>query len=130
MSHTVQISVQFKTSELKHVLSAFNKLNWKVVENTIARAYSKSQEATYTYVAQNPIGTFDIGITPGQDEDAPLSLKTDTFDRTIEQQLGAGFSKLKRQFGLEVIEDVYGAGSYTTETNELGETIVTVEQYA
>jgi hypothetical protein len=110
MSHTVEIKTEL--TNLEATKNAFNKLNWKVVENQKKNTYSSDPDRNTLYdnVAKNPSGGYDVGITT---KGGTISFHCDFHDGGIVRGLGKDFSLLKTQYTLSVLELEYAEVAVT-----------------
>jgi hypothetical protein len=102
MSHTVEIKTEIKNIEC--LKRAFEHLGWTIKDHSKMRTYGSDplREAVYDHVAVNPRGQFDIGVRRMESD---YKLFGDTYDRSIEEQLGKGFGKLKQRYSFEVVKE-------------------------
>lgn len=102
MSHAVKIKTQFTSIEV--MKKAFARSGWtQFLENSKARmyAYDTAGSKTYDYVAVNPTGKFDIGLNF---DDGTLSFIYDTYDSSLERQLGKNLKNVKQHYALHELK--------------------------
>jgi hypothetical protein len=117
MSHTVRIETKF--NQFDSLKAAFAKLGWTIKENSTARTYASdpARSTKYQYVAVNPKNGYDLGLKVKQDGE--VEVYGDFFDGSIQQQLGQQLCELKKQYGIQVIEDKYLYEGYTVNYENL-----------
>lgn len=113
MSHTVKINTQFK--RLDPLKAAFKALGWEIKEKSKLRTYPGDPQAnkTFDWVAVNPSkesNAYDIGIMQNGEE---LGVFCDFFGGSISKQLGSELKGLKKEYAMQVIEEMYALNGAT-----------------
>jgi hypothetical protein len=128
MSHSVDIKTQFKS--LTNLLSQFETLGWKVVQNEKCRTYPSDprRDEVHQYVAKNPGNGYDVGVNVASDGTA--TFVCDFFDHTIEKQLGKNLQKIKQGYALSELKKFMYEEDLDYKVQELstGELVVIAEK--
>lgn len=128
MSHCVNIKTQFKNIET--LLNQFKKAGWNIELDAKCVSYpgDPRKNEVHKYVAKNPKGGFDVGIDLDNENNAYFVC--DLWDRTIEQQLGEGMTKIKQGYALDQLKQTLQDEDLEYRVEELatGELVVTAER--